>query len=56
MPVHRFIGPGHIGLLSEGGTNWFSYHYYDAATSGRSRLAIGRLEWSEDGWPVAKPR
>lgn len=51
----RFIGPGHIGLLEEGGTNWFSYHYYDAATDGRSRLAVGRLEWSPDGWPVAQP-
>ena len=50
----RFIGPGHIGLLDEGGTNWFSYHYYDVDTNGRSRLAIGRLEWTADGWPVAK--
>ncbi len=52
----RFIGPGHLGLLSEGGTNWFSYHYYDANTNGRSGLALGQLEWSEAGWPVAKVR
>lgn len=47
----RFIGPGHIGILKEGGTIWFSYHYYDAATRGRSRLAIGKLAWTRDGWP-----
>jgi len=49
----RFIGPGHIGILAEGNTTWFSYHYYDAATQGRSRLALGKIDWS-DGWPVAR--
>jgi arabinan endo-1,5-alpha-L-arabinosidase len=49
----RFIGPGHIGILSERGMNWFSYHYYDAESNGRSRLALGQLRWTEDGWPVA---
>lgn len=51
----RFIGPGHIGILNDGNTNGpttFSYHYYDAATEGRSRLAIGKIDWSS-GWPVA---
>jgi beta-glucanase (GH16 family) len=47
----RFIGPGHIGILNEAGATWFSYHYYDAASRGRSRLAIGKLDW-KDGWPV----
>lgn len=50
----RFIGPGHIGILNEGGTNWFSYHYYDADSRGRSRLALGQMEWSADGWPAAR--
>ncbi len=49
----RFIGPGHIGILKEGKTIWFSYHYYDAATHGRSRLAVAKLAWTKDGWPVA---
>ena len=51
----RFIGPGHIGIVSDGATNGptrFSYHYYDAATQGRSRLALGIMNWT-DGWPVA---
>jgi arabinan endo-1,5-alpha-L-arabinosidase len=49
----RFIGPGHVGILNEGGTNWFSYHYYDADSNGRSRLALGQIHWGDDGWPVA---
>jgi len=51
----RFIGPGHIGIVDDGITSrptQFSYHYYDADTHGRSRLAIGIIDWS-DGWPVA---
>ncbi len=47
----RFIGPGHIGILHDHGTDWFSYHYYDADSQGRSRLALGRLDWTS-GWPV----
>jgi len=50
----RYIGPGHIGVFTEGGTNWFSYHYYDGENRGRSKLALGQLEWTSDGWPVAK--
>ncbi len=48
----RFIGPGHIGILAAGDETRFSYHYYDAETQGRSRLALGRIDWT-DGWPVA---
>jgi arabinan endo-1,5-alpha-L-arabinosidase len=51
----RFIGPGHIGIVSTASTNGptrFSYHYYDADTEGRSRLALGEIDWSS-GWPVA---
>jgi len=51
----RFIGPGHIGIVNDGATNGptrFSYHYYDADTEGRSRLALGQIDWSS-GWPSA---
>ncbi|MEY4917909.1 MAG: Intracellular endo-alpha-(1-_5)-L-arabinanase [Verrucomicrobiota bacterium] len=55
----KFVGPGHIGIVDDGGTNGgtngltqFSYHYYDATARGRSRLAIGKMDWSS-GWPVA---
>jgi arabinan endo-1,5-alpha-L-arabinosidase len=51
----QFIGPGHIGIVDDGSANGparFSYHYYDADTQGRSRLAIGKIDWTS-GWPVA---
>jgi arabinan endo-1,5-alpha-L-arabinosidase len=50
----RFIGPGHLGIVhghTPDGATWFSFHYYDADTAGRSRLALGRIDWSS-GWPV----
>ncbi len=48
----RYIGPGHIGILHDGETTRFSYHYYDADAKGRSRLALGAIDWFS-GWPVA---
>jgi arabinan endo-1,5-alpha-L-arabinosidase len=51
----RFIGPGHIGIVANNSINGptrFSYHYYDADTQGKSRLAIGIIDWAS-GWPVA---
>ena len=47
----RYIGPGHIGILQQEDTTWFSYHYYDADTHGRSRLALGKIDWAS-GWPA----
>ena len=48
----RFIGPGHAGILSDKGTNWFSFHYYDGERGGAATLGIRQLKWGEDGWPV----
>jgi hypothetical protein len=48
----RFIGPGHPGILNLGGTNWFTYHFYDGNAGGTATLGIGLLAWSADGWPV----
>jgi arabinan endo-1,5-alpha-L-arabinosidase len=49
------IGPGHFGLVRGAvGGELFSIHYEaDAGTNGRSVLAIRKLGWSKDGWPVA---
>jgi arabinan endo-1,5-alpha-L-arabinosidase len=49
----RFIGPGHIAILAGTNHDTFSYHYYDRESRGRSRLAIARLRWTDDGWPEA---
>lgn len=42
-------GPGHIGILSEGGHDYFTYHYYP--DQGGSVIGLGRIEWGNDGWP-----
>jgi arabinan endo-1,5-alpha-L-arabinosidase len=47
-----FIGPGHAGIYSQEGTNWFSCHFYDANRGGIATLAIRRLTWSADEWPI----
>jgi arabinan endo-1,5-alpha-L-arabinosidase len=51
----RFIGPGQISILSTGGTDYFSYHYYDGNTNGASKLNLRSIQWTADGWPVAGP-
>jgi arabinan endo-1,5-alpha-L-arabinosidase len=48
----RFIGPGHPGILVENGTNWFTYHYYDANNNGAPTIGLNQLFWTADGWPA----
>lgn len=48
----RFIGPGHTGILVEGSTNWFTYHYYDANNNGAPTIGLNQLFWTDDGWPA----
>lgn len=50
----QFVGPGHFGLIDEGGgVQKFSCHYEaDLNRGGRSVLDIRPLLW-KDGWPVA---
>jgi arabinan endo-1,5-alpha-L-arabinosidase len=50
----RFIGPGHAGIFTEGGTNWLSFHYYDGQRDGARTLGLRRMEWDGEGWPVLK--
>lgn len=47
-----FIGPGHAGILREGGTDWLSCHFYDGGQSGRPTLALRKLQYDAGGWPV----
>ena len=47
-----FVGPGHAGIYSEGGTNWLGCHFYDATRAGAATLAVRPLRWSADGWPL----
>lgn len=48
----HLIGPGHAGIISTGGQDWLSFHYYDARRRGTATLALRRLIWDADGWPV----
>ncbi len=48
----RFIGPGHAAILNDNGTNWFTYHYYDAKNNGAATVGMNRLFWTTDGWPA----
>ena len=44
-------GPGHVGILSEGGIDRFTYHYIN--TGGNKVLGEQTLLWGPDGWPIA---
>ncbi|MEY4385228.1 MAG: Intracellular endo-alpha-(1-_5)-L-arabinanase [Verrucomicrobiota bacterium] len=48
----RFIGPGHAGIFNDGTQEWFSFHYYDGNNQGRPAIAVRKLSWDKDGWPV----
>jgi arabinan endo-1,5-alpha-L-arabinosidase len=48
------IGPGHAGIITESGTNWFSCHI--ESDGGRAgALCTGQLDWGADGWPFLLP-
>ena len=49
----RFIGPGQLSILTDDGTDFFGYHYYDGNANGTSKLNLRALRWTADGWPVA---
>lgn len=45
------IGPGHVGVLSEGGIDRFTFHYYDGRANGVPTLGMQTLLWDANGWP-----
>jgi hypothetical protein len=51
----NIIGPGQIGILAEGEQSWFSYHYYNGASTppGNPTYNLQQLYWTYDGWPSA---
>ena len=47
----NFIGPGHAGIVSRDGVDWFSCHFYDGTRGGLPTLALLPLRWDTNGWP-----
>jgi arabinan endo-1,5-alpha-L-arabinosidase len=55
----KFTGPGHMGIISTNGQEFFTYHYYDAnawapeyGAYGHANFDFEPLSWSTDNWPV----
>lgn len=53
VPKDNYLGPGQVGLFTENGVNYLTYHYYDRSRNGAPTLGIGSLSWDAAGWPVA---
>lgn len=49
-----FVGPGHAAVLVEPDGEYLSCHFYDRARMGRPTLAIFKLGWDTNNWPVIK--
>jgi len=49
----QFIGPGHAGIITVNGKEWFSFHY-EADARRRNTLAIRPISWDKDAWPVVE--
>jgi hypothetical protein len=47
-------GPGHCGLLHDGGRDLIVYHAYDAQHDAAPTLRLAELRWDELGWPSAQ--
>ena len=54
----KYTGPGHVGILNEGGTLSLTHHYYDAnawapqyGAYGAPEFALLPLQWTADDWP-----
>ncbi|WP_426593787.1 arabinan endo-1,5-alpha-L-arabinosidase [Cellulomonas sp. McL0617] len=51
--VGDMIGPGGESVAVTKDAELLGFHFYDGATGGTPTLAIRRLAWTDDGWPVA---
>jgi len=53
-PPDDEVGPGHVGILHEGGDYWLTTHYEWARDKkGATTVNLNKLAWDSDGWPRA---
>ena len=53
-PPDDEVGPGHVGILREGGDDWLTTHYEWARDKkGATTVNLNHLAWDSDGWPRA---
>jgi autotransporter-associated beta strand protein len=48
----NYIGPGQVGIYSQNGQDYVSYHYYNGANNGTAAYALQDLYWTSDNWPT----
>lgn len=46
------VGAGGQSIYLDGNIFRLVYHYYDALDGGKSKLQIGEIKWTDDGWPT----
>lgn len=51
-PFSSEVGPGHAGIFSDGGQDYFTCHYEWAKDKdGQTTVNLFKLSWDKDGWP-----
>ncbi len=48
----NYYGPGQVGIFSQNGQDYVSYHYYNGANNGTAAYALQDLYWTSDNWPT----
>ncbi|MFT3789444.1 MAG: family 43 glycosylhydrolase [Tepidisphaeraceae bacterium] len=47
----KMTGPGHFSYYTEGGQDYFGYHYYNGDANGAPTYGLRSLYWTSDNWP-----
>ena len=48
----KFLAPGQVGIIYDGGNYSFGYHYLDANANGTPTFDFEPLSWTSNGWPA----
>lgn len=50
----RYAGMGHCAVVTFDDQDYMFLHGYDGQADYRSKLLVGKISWTPDGWPVLK--